>query len=76
MLTKTLSRAVYSLVDGDLSVAPPSSSTNRRPAWISSAGAPCPGRVTLEPERRLPIEVVWREDEDSPVLRTFLDVTS
>jgi DNA-binding transcriptional LysR family regulator len=31
--------------------------------------------VTLEPELRLPIEIVWREDDDSPVLRTFLDVT-
>ena len=32
--------------------------------------------VTLEPELRLHIEVVWREDDDSPVLRTFLEVTS
>lgn len=31
--------------------------------------------VELEPELRLPIEVVWREDDDSPLLRTFLDVT-
>jgi DNA-binding transcriptional LysR family regulator len=32
--------------------------------------------VTLEPDLRLPVEVVWREDDDSPLLRTFLDVTS
>ena len=30
--------------------------------------------VTLEPELRLPVEVVWREDEDSPLVRTFLDL--
>ena len=32
--------------------------------------------VRLEPELRLPVEVVWREDDDSPLLKTFLDVTS
>jgi len=29
--------------------------------------------VTLEPELLLPIELVWREDDDSPLLRTFLE---
>jgi LysR substrate binding domain-containing protein len=33
-------------------------------------------RVTLEPELRLPVELVWRQDDDSPVLKTFLDATS
>ena len=32
--------------------------------------------VALSPELHLPVELVWREDDDSPVLRTFLDVTS
>jgi DNA-binding transcriptional LysR family regulator len=30
--------------------------------------------VTLAPELRLPVELVWREDDDSSVLRTFLDL--
>ncbi len=29
--------------------------------------------VPLEPELRLPIEIVWREDDESPLLRTFLE---
>jgi LysR family transcriptional regulator, benzoate and cis,cis-muconate-responsive activator of ben and cat genes len=29
--------------------------------------------VRLSPELQLPIELVWREDDDSPVLRTFLE---
>jgi len=32
--------------------------------------------VTLEPELRLPVEVVWREDDDSALVRTFLKVTA
>jgi DNA-binding transcriptional LysR family regulator len=32
--------------------------------------------VALEPELHLPVEVVWREDDDSPILKTFLDVTA
>jgi hypothetical protein len=32
--------------------------------------------VTLEPELRLPVEIVWREDDDSPLLKTFLEVTA
>jgi hypothetical protein len=32
--------------------------------------------VTLVPELRLPVEIAWREDDDSPLLRTFLDVVS
>ena len=31
--------------------------------------------IKLEPELRLPVELVWREDDDSPVLRTFLELT-
>jgi DNA-binding transcriptional LysR family regulator len=30
--------------------------------------------VPLEPELRLPVEIVWREDDDSPLLRTFLAI--
>jgi DNA-binding transcriptional LysR family regulator len=32
--------------------------------------------VRLEPELRLPVELVWLQDDDSPVLRTFLELTS
>jgi DNA-binding transcriptional LysR family regulator len=31
--------------------------------------------TALEPELRLPVEIVWREDDDSPLVRTFLEVT-
>jgi DNA-binding transcriptional LysR family regulator len=31
--------------------------------------------AALEPELRLPIEIAWREDEDSPLVRTFLAIT-
>jgi DNA-binding transcriptional LysR family regulator len=30
----------------------------------------------LEPELRLPIEVAWREDDDSPLVRTFLAIAT
>jgi DNA-binding transcriptional LysR family regulator len=30
--------------------------------------------VRLEPELRLPVDVVWREDNESPLVRTFLEL--
>jgi hypothetical protein len=30
----------------------------------------------LVPEQYMPIDLVWREDDDSPVLRTFLEVAT
>ena len=32
--------------------------------------------VPLVPELRMPIEVVWREDDDSPVLARFLELAT
>jgi DNA-binding transcriptional LysR family regulator len=32
--------------------------------------------VPLEPELRMPVEVVWREDEDSPLVRRFLELVA
>jgi DNA-binding transcriptional LysR family regulator len=32
--------------------------------------------VALEPELRLPIDVVWREDDASPLVKTFLNATA
>ena len=30
----------------------------------------------LVPEQTMPIDLVWREDDDSPVLKTFLEVAT
>jgi hypothetical protein len=32
--------------------------------------------AVLEPAVTLPLELIWREDDDSPVLRTFLEVAT
>ena len=41
-----------------------------------AAPAPHMRAALLVPEAHLPIELVWREDDDSPVLRRFLEVAT